>query len=227
MAEEEYSDIPYLTEGYLGKQGKFDSYELKCVSHPEPVIRLDTNKCEIVIGMAEPTRFTSKFKRMEPIQEMNNCVFTQNMGSEIHFNIAVSQTGFYKFEIYALPSGVAGPKFIDVFNYLIHVKNVDAYVEPYPKQYPMWKQEGCFVFEPMMIQKGCKYPVSFAYYIPHAVDVQVKAGEDWHKLEKEGKDIYKGYIDFSGTDYPSGTKIKLNVKFGRSNKYDILLEYTI
>ncbi|KAH3855605.1 uncharacterized protein LOC127873536 [Dreissena polymorpha] len=219
-------DIPYLTEGYLGAQAKFESYGLTNVTHKEPVIRLNTNKVEIVIGMTEKTRFTTKFKRMDPIQEMNNCVFTQNMGSEIHFNIAVSQTGFYKFEIYALPNSQAGPNFINVYNYLVNIKNVDAYVEPYPKQYPLWKQEGCFVFEPMMIQKGCNYPVSFRYYIPHAVDVQIKAGEDWHKMDKREGDIYEGYIDFEKTPYPPGTKVKLNVKF-RSNKYDILLEYTL
>ncbi|XP_052770692.1 uncharacterized protein LOC128210391 [Mya arenaria] len=227
MAEEELSDIPYLTEGYLGQQAKFESYGLTCVSHPDPVIRLDTNKVEIVIGMAEKTRFTTKFKRMEPIKEMNECVFTQNMESEVHYNIAVSQPGFYKFEIYALPSGEAGPKFINVFNYLIHVRAVNAYVEPYPKQYPLWKQEGCFVYEPMMIQKGCNYGVAFRYYVPRAVDVQVKAGEDWHKLEKAEQNIYEGYIDFAKHNYPPGTKVKLNVKFGRSNKYDILLEYTL
>ncbi|KAL4231263.1 hypothetical protein ACF0H5_008843 [Mactra antiquata] len=220
-------DIPYLTEGYLGEQAKFRPYELVTVSHQDPVIRLDTNKVEIVIGMTQPTRFTTKFKRMDPIKEMNSCVFAQNMGDSMHFNIAVSQTGFYKFEIYALPSGEAGPNFINVFNYLLHVKFVDAYVEPYPKQYPAWKQNGCFVFEPMMLQKSVGYGVMFRYFIPNAVDVQVKAGEDWYKLEKIQNNIYETYVDFATTNYPPGTKVKLNVKFGRNNKYDILLEYTI
>lgn len=220
-------DLPRLTEGYLGPQAKFTPYGLTTVSHADPVIRLDTNKVEIVIGMLEPTRFTTKFKRMEPIQEMNSCVFAQNMGEAMHFNIAVSQTGFYKFEIYALPNSEAGPHFINVYNYLIHVKFVDAYVEPYPKQYPLWKQEGCFVFEPMMLQKGVNYGVKFRYYIPRASDVQIKAGEEWLKLEKTEKDIYEGYVDFSKTNFAPGTKVKLNVKSGRSNKYDILLEYTI
>ncbi|XP_060595757.1 uncharacterized protein LOC132749861 [Ruditapes philippinarum] len=220
-------DIPYLTEGYLGEQAKFAQYGLTTVSHHEPVIRLDTNKVDIVIGYSEKTRFTTKFKRMDPIQEMNNCVFMQNLGDSMHYSIAVSQPGFYKFEIYALPGSQAGPHFINVFNYLIHVKFVDAYVEPFPKQYPLWKQEGCFVFEPMMIQKGCNYGVKFRYHIPKAVDVQIKAGDDWHKLEKVEADTYEGYIDFSKVNLPPGSKVKLNVKFGRNNKYDILLEYTI
>ena len=223
MAEEE---IPYLTDGYLGAQAKFEPYGLSTLTHEDPVVRLGTNKVKLVIGMTEKTRFTTKFKRMNPIQEMNNCVLTQNMGCEMHFNIAVSQPGFYKFEIYALPTGQAGPNFINVFNYLVHVKNVDTYVEPFPKQYPMWKQEGCFVYEPMMLQKGVNYGVAFKYYIPHAIDVQVKAGDDWFKLDKTDEHVYEGFVDFGANNYPDGTKVKLNVK-SRSNKYDILLEYTI
>lgn len=220
-------DIPYLTEGYLGEQAKFTQYGLTTLSHPDPVIRLDTNIVNIAIGYTEKTRFTTKFKRMDPIKEMNNCVFMQNRGDSMHYSIAVSQPGFYKFEIYALPSSQAGPHFINVFNYLIHVKFVDAYVEPFPKQYPLWKQEGCFVYEPMMIQKGCNYGVKFRYHVPKAVDVQIKAGEDWHKLDQVEADTYEGYIDFSKVNLPPGSKVKLNVKFGRTNKYDILLEYTV
>ena len=220
-------DIPHLTEGYLGAQAKFVPYGLQTLTHPDPVLRLTTNKVHIAIGIREKTRFTIKFKRMNPIQEMNNCVLMQNTGTEWHFDIAVSQTGFYKFELYALPSSEAGPHFINVFNYLLDVRNVDAYVEPFPKQYPAWKQEGCYVFDPKMLQKGTNYPVTFRYYIPKAVDVQVKTGDDWHPLEQVEPDIYEGYIDFSKESCPPGTKVKLMVKSGRSNKYDILLEYTI
>jgi len=222
MAEE----LPYLTEGYLGMQAKFEPYGLSTVSHPDPVIPLNTNKVHVVIGMKETTRFTTKFKRMEPIQEMNQCVLTQMMGDEMHYYIAVPQTGFYKFEIYALPKGQAGPHFINVFNYLINVRTVDTYVEPFPKQYPVWKKEGCYVFEPMMIQKGCNYAVKFKYFIPRAFDVQIKVGDDWHKMERVESNIFEGIVDFSA-GYPSGTPVRLNVKFGQSNKYDILMEYTI
>lgn len=227
MADGCDDDIPYLTEGYLGEQAKFQPYGLTRITHENPVIRLDTNKVEIIIGMSVPTKIVTKFKRMDPIKEMNNCVFTQIKEGAMHFNIAVAQTGFYKFEIYALPKGEAGVNLINVFNYLLHVKFVDQYVEPYPKQYPLWKQQGCYVDEPMMLQKSCGYGVNFRYFIPNAMDVQIKAGDDWHKLEPIGSNMYEAYVDFGKTDYPPGTKVKLNVKFGRNNKYDILLEYTI
>ena len=220
--------LPNLTEGYLGPQAKFETYGLTAASHQDPVIYMDTNKVTIVIGNRGKCRFTSKFKRMDPIKEMNNCVFTQNMGDEFHFSIAVTQTGFYKFEIYALPKEEAGPQFIGVFNYLLVVQNVDTNVESFPKQYPAWKQEGCLVFEPMTLQKGVNTMVKFRYFIPKAANVQIKAGDDWNELEKVEPDIYEGYVDFS-QGYPEGTKVKLNVKFGgRSvSKYDVLLEYTL
>jgi hypothetical protein len=54
-------DFPFkVTDGYLGPQAKFFPYGLACLSHPEPVLILDTNKLEIVIGTSEKTRFTTK-----------------------------------------------------------------------------------------------------------------------------------------------------------------------
>ncbi|CAG2219659.1 unnamed protein product [Mytilus edulis] len=226
MAEE--IEFPFkVTDGYLGPQAKFFPYGLACLSHPEPVLILDTNKLEIVIGTSEKTRFTTKFLQVEPKKECSQYVFTQNQGSEYHFTIAVPHTGWYKFQIFALPSSEAGPNMINVFNYILHVQQADHYVESFPKQYPLWKQEGCFVYEPHMILKGVReVGVKFRYFIPKAADVQIKVGDDWNPMEKVEPDIYEAFLDFS-KGYPAGTKVKLNVKFGRSSKYDILLEYTI
>ncbi|KAK3603018.1 hypothetical protein CHS0354_037765 [Potamilus streckersoni] len=219
-------ELPYLTEGYLGPQSKFEPYGMYCISHPDPVIHSNTNKLEIVIGINDKVKFLVKFKQMEPKREINQCVFSQMMGDKLHFSIAVSEVGFYKFEIYALPSDEAGPNMINVYNYLLNIKTIDTYVEPYPKQYPLWKQEGCFVFEPIMLPKGINYPVRFKYFIPHAIDVQIKVGEDWNQLQQSEPGIYDGFVDFT-RGYQPGTKVRLNVKSGRSNKYDILLEYTL
>lgn len=220
-------EFPFkVTEGYLGPQAKFFPYGLTTLSHAEPVINSDSNQVEIVIGTSEKTRFTTKLLQQDPKKECNEHVFTQNQGQEYHFTIAVPRTGYYKFQIYALPNSEAGPNMINVYNYILNIKQLDHYVEAFPKQYPIWKQEGCFLFEPLMLLKGIKEPVKFKYYIPKAVDVQIKAHEDWNPLEQVEPNIYEGVVDFS-KGYPSGAKVKLNVKFGRSHKYDILLEYTI
>ncbi|KAK3094356.1 hypothetical protein FSP39_000748 [Pinctada imbricata] len=225
MAEQ--VQLPRLTDGYLGPQAKFYPYGLTTMSHSEPVIHSDTNQVEIVIGMSEKTRFTVKLLSVEPKFECNQHVLTQVQGNEYHFTIAVPKPGFYKFQIYALPNSEAGPNMINVYNYLLNVQQVDRYVENFPKQYPLWKQEGCYLFEPIMLLKNTREPsIKFKYYVPKAVDVQVKVHEDWNQLEQTEPNIYEGYIDFS-KGYPAGAKVKLNVKFGRSHKYDTLLEYTI
>lgn len=223
----EYDDLPRLTDGYLGPQAKFFPYGLSCLSHPEPVIRSESNRVVISIGTSEKTRFTSKLLGVDPKGECNQFVFTQVRGSEYHFIIAVPRTGFFKFQLYALPSGEAGPNMINVYNYIVDIKKIDNYVEGFPKQYPLWKQEGCYLFEPIMIMKGLtEASMKFKYYIPHAVDVQIKVGEDWNQLEETEKGIYEGLVDFS-SGYPKGTKVKLNVKSGKTHKYDVMLEYTI
>ena len=222
-------ELPRLTEGYLGPQAKFFPYGLTLKSHAEPVIHSDTNQVEIIIGTMEKTRFTVKLLSVEPKFECNQHVLTQVQGMDYHFTIAVPKPGFYKFQIYALPNSEAGPNMINVYNYLLNVQQVDRYVENFPKQYPLWKQEACFLYEPLMLLKNIREPsVKFRYFVPKAVDVQVKVGDDWNPLEEaEPKScIYEGFIDFS-KGYPAGSKVKLNVKFGRSHKYDTLLEYTI
>lgn len=220
-------ELPRLTEGYLGPQAKFYSYGLTTLSHPEPVIHSDTNQVEIVIGTTEKTRFTTKLLGVDPKGECNQFVLTQVQGSEFHFTIAVPRTGFFKFQIYALPNSEAGPNMINVYNYLLNIQKVDRYVEAFPKQYPLWKQEGCFLYEPLMLMKGIKEPsVKFRMLVPKAVDVQLKVHEDWIKMDKVEPDIYEAYVDFSA-GYPAGAKVKLNVKSGRSHKFDTLLEYTI
>lgn len=223
MAEVE---LPRLTEGYLGPQAKFFPYGLTNLSHPEAVIHSNTNRVEIVIGTSEKMRFMTKLLGVDPKGECNQFVFTQMQGDEFHFTIAVPRTGFFKFQIYGLPNNEAGPNMINVYNYLLNIQKVDTYVEAFPKQYPMWKQEGCYLFEPIMIPKATRDSIKFRYFIPRAVNVQIKVGEDWNELVQGEPGIYEGVVEF-GQGYPSGTKVKLNVKSGRSHKYDVFLEYTI
>lgn len=222
------AEMPRISDGYLGPQAKFHPYGLQTLSHPDAQIDSDSNKIIIVIGMPKKARFTSKLLSCNPKGECNERVFTQmpEGGQEVQFLLALPHVGYYKFQIYCLPSDEAGPNMINVYNYLINVKQIDNFVEPFPKQYPIWKQEGCYIYEPFMLMSGINTQVKFKFYIPRAVDVQVKVADDWKQLDKIDTNVYEGIVDFS-PGYPSGTKARLNVKFGRSSKYDILLEYTI
>lgn len=217
--------LPKLTEGYLGKQAKFDEYGLINVTHADPVIYMadDQPQVEIIIGTSTPTRVTTKMLSYERKQECNDFALVRCLGSNYCFLIRPPLAGFYKFQIYALPQGEAGPNMIGVFNYVIYCPKAHN-VNALPKQYPMWK-DGCYLTEPMDIPKGFRSDVKFKLNIPNARDVQVKVGEDWNQLTQTSPGEFEGVVDLNH-DYPVGTKAKVNVKFG-GNKFNTLLEYTI
>lgn len=221
--------LPKLTDGYLGKQSKFDEYKLTNLSHSEPVIYMaeDQSEVEIIIGTAEdkPTRITTKLLSYERKKECNDFALVRCLGPSYCFLIRPPTPGFYKFQIYALPNDEAGPNFIGVFNYIIHCPHVPDDVMALPKQYPMWK-DGCYLTEPLGIPKGFRGgSMQFKLNIPKARDVQIKVDEDWNPLPMVEPGIFEGPVDFS-KNYPVGTKAKVNVKF-QGNKYNTLLEYTI
>lgn len=219
--------LPKLTEGYLGKQDRFDEYGLTTITHPDPVIFLteDQPEVEIIVGTSERTRMMCKLLSHERKQECNDYVLVRCLGPSYSWLVRPPTPGFYKLHLYALPSGVAGPKFIGVFNYVIYCPKAPDARSPLPKQYPMWKDTGCYLTEPLFIPSGHRGPVLFKLNIPAATVVQVKVEEDWLEVPMTEPGIFEGVVDLS-KPYPVGTKAKVNVKF-QGAKYNTLLEYTI
>ena len=164
---------PKISDGYLGKQAKFDEFGLSTITHPEPAIELNTNEIEIHIGYSQPTRFTTKLLLCGAGGKDNpESVMVNNLQGRMCYTITVPQVGYYKFQIYALPLTEAGPNMVGVFNYLLLVKDVDEEIRPYPKQYPPWKN-GCYMWEPRGIPRGCRAPgVPFKMHIPNAIQVR-------------------------------------------------------
>lgn len=224
MAMQEDIELPYLTDGYLGKQMKFDSYGLITVSHPDPFIKMDSDRVEIIIGTSEKIRMTTKMISMGTKKECNEYSLVRIQGPNFCFLLRPPVQGFYKFQIYALPSGEAGPQMQGVINYVVYCPGLAADVQPFPKQYPQWK-DGCYLFEPYSIPKGTREPVGFKVYVPKAKDVQVKVGNDWNPLEQTEPGTFEGTVDLS-TNYPPNTLVKLNVKY-MGNNYNTLLEYKL
>ncbi len=225
MASQGDIELPYLTEGYLGKQMKFDSYGLLTLTHEDPFIKMDTDRVEIVIGTTEKTRMTTKMISMGTKKECNEYSLVRLDGANFRFLLRPPVEGFYKFQIYALPSGEAGPQMQGVINYVLFCPGLAADVQPFPKQYPLWK-DGCFLYEPLSLPRGITDTgVQFKVYIPKAKDVQMKVGNDWNPLAMTEPGMYEGCVDFS-KGYPRDTLAKLNVKQA-GNNYNTLLEYKI
>lgn len=78
---------------------------------------------EIIIGTTTETRVTSKLLSHERKQDVSDFALVRCLGPSYCFLIRPPAPGFYKFQIYALPSGEAGPNMIGVYNYLIHCPN--------------------------------------------------------------------------------------------------------
>jgi hypothetical protein len=45
--------LPKLTDGYLGKQIKFDDYGLTTISHPDPVIYLSEDNPQVSLELTQ------------------------------------------------------------------------------------------------------------------------------------------------------------------------------
>ncbi|CAE1176328.1 unnamed protein product [Acanthosepion pharaonis] len=82
-------------------------------------------------------------------------------------------------------------------------------MRPYPKQYPPWKN-GCYMWEPRGIPHGCRAPgVPFKMHIPNAIQVMVRAGNEWTELENVEEHVFQGLVDFSKPDMANGGVTKL------------------
>lgn len=219
---------PKISDGYLGKQAKFDEFGISTISHPEPAMELDTNEIEIHIGYSQPTRFTTKLMLCGTGgKDLGDCVMVNNLQGRMCYTITVPQVGYYKFQIYALPLTEAGPNMVGVFNYLLLVKEVNEEMRPYPKQYPPWKN-GCYMWEPRGIPHGCRAPgVPFKMHIPNAVQVMVRAGNEWTELENVEEHVFQGLVDFSKPDMANGGKVHINVKTIGQSQFITYLEYTV
>lgn len=219
---------PKISDGYLGKQAKFDEFGLSTITHPEPAIELDTNEIEIHIGYSQPTRFTTKLLLCGTGgKDLADCVMVNNLQGRMCYTITVPQIGYYKFQIYALPLTEAGPNMVGVFNYVLLVKEVNEEMRPYPKQYPPWKN-GCYMWEPRGIPHGCRAPgVPFKMHIPNAVQVMVRAGDEWTELENVEENVFQGLVDFSKPDMANGGKVHVNVKTIGQSVFITYLEYTV
>lgn len=218
-------EFPKISDGYLGPQAKFGLYGLSTISHPEPLLELDTNFIEIEIGTTASTRFTTKLLNCTTKKDNNDYVLVQRRSDRMIFVLILPEIAYYKFQIYALPSNEAGHQMVGVFNYVLHPTQILREVVPFPKQYPQWR-EGGFLYEPLGLPKGFRGAgVRFKYFVPNASEVMIKVGEDWNPLTKYDNDIWEGVADIT-KNYARDTKVKLNVKYGGKN-FNTLIEYTI
>ncbi|XP_071089876.1 uncharacterized protein [Haliotis cracherodii] len=217
---------PNLPKGYLGPQQKFQPYCLSTLSHNNPEIELEDNELVIKIKAGQPTKVTANLINITTQAQYKDCIFHQTDDETISFTISVPETGFYKFQIYALPASEDSKTLYGVYNYLISCPCASKPVRAFPKQYASWKQ-GCYLFEPLYIGNDNLADVNFKVRIPGAMDVALTVEGQWIHLAQTEPAIWEGNLsiaDYRGRD----VKLALNANFGGdSSKFSTLLDYRL
>lgn len=218
--------LPKLPSGFLGAQPKFSEFGMNTLSHHDPVIHLEKNNVHIQFAVAQPMRVTANLIDAESEKDFPDFVFTQTQESVVTFVVNLPAVGFYKLQLYALPSRDESQQLPGVYNYLINCKKITEKAYPYPKQYAQWK-EGCYMETPLTLHQGCGDDVLFRVIVPKASAVAVVAGDEWTHLSSPEKYMWEGRVKLGGL-YGRGVKVTLNANYGGDpTSYATLMEYNI
>ena len=218
---------PDVPDGYLGSQPKFSELGLSAMSHIEPEIFLNDNQVEIKLKCNKgPVKVTHQLICCRTDKELSEYVFTQTLHGVVTFIVNLPESGFYKFQIFALPVDDDSKSLPNVYNYLINCNRALLPVFPFPKQYAQWK-DGCFLHEPLCLHKDSKLTnIKWKVNIPNAKAVAVVVDGDWHHFEKKGNH-WEGCFSldqYRGKD----KKVTVNANVGPDEtKFATYLEYTI
>ncbi|KAL4231924.1 hypothetical protein ACF0H5_009500 [Mactra antiquata] len=215
---------PELPFGYLGAQPKFAELGLSEFSHTENEITANDNQLEIKIKCKDALKVTHQLIDCRTDKEVSEFVFTQTLHGVITFIIHLPESGYYKFQVFALAANDDSKSLPNVFNYLINCVRALHPVFPFPKQYAQWK-DGCFLHEPLVLHKeGPLKNVFWKLIIPGAIAVAVVCDGEWFQLDKKGNHFEgNSNLDPFRAKNP---KITLNACFGPDeSKFSTMLEY--
>ncbi|XP_052102018.1 uncharacterized protein LOC127735761 isoform X1 [Mytilus californianus] len=220
---------PEIPEGYLGPQEKWNELGLKSMTHPNPEIIARDNHLKIEIGSSMThIKFTYQLIHCISEKEYSEYVFAQMKEGIIHVLVHMPETGYYKLQLYALPSADESKSLPNVFNYLIRCTTAAQTVHPFPKHYAQWK-DGCFLHEPLVLHSNSNLTnINWRVNVPHANGVAVVVDEEWFHFENRGGPVW--VAKFSLDKYRgSNSKVKLSANFqgDEESKFSTMLEFTI
>ncbi|XP_041357772.1 uncharacterized protein LOC121374731 [Gigantopelta aegis] len=219
---------PQIEDYYLGAQENFRDYGLSCDSHKKEEFSVPENECEIRLKSTKDVKITTQLLDCrDESKNLADYVFTQRKGDTIFFIINFPESGYYKFQIFALLASDESKSLPNVYNYLIKVDRALKAVHAFPKQYAQWK-DGCYLYEPIVLNSSSRlHKVNFKVHIPKAKAAAIVVdGKDWHHLELKGEN-FEGSVALDHCRN-KGVKVTLNANYGgESTTYPTLLEYKI
>lgn len=219
---------PEIQEGYLGEQPKFGELQLEVVSHPQAEFSLaQDNEVEIKIRSPTPIKSTTNLIQARTEKEFPEYVFTQTQGNTVTFVISFPEHGWYKFQIFALPTSDESKSLPNVFNYLIDVRRALKAVYPFPKQYAPWR-DGCYLHCPLVLNSSSRLAnVTFRAQVPRAKQLAIVAAGEWFPLKKGAGEVWEGNASLD-KHRSKNVKVTLNACFGEDDsKFATLLEWVV
>ncbi|KAJ8317703.1 hypothetical protein KUTeg_005607 [Tegillarca granosa] len=217
--------LPKLPSGFLGPQPMLVKYGVTALSHPDPVIHLETNTVEIQFKTSQGMRFTTNMTMLDGQRDCSEYVFIQSEDLGVRIVITLPKIGFYALCVHGNPFEDNSQQIPGLYNYLINCNKMEVDAVPYPKQYGFWK-EGCYMLEPMAICPALdNFQVPFQVKVPKATTVAVVVNKDWSPLILNDFGIWEGKIDIDTSQ--NSTKIVLVACYGEDDRFSTLLEYNI
>ncbi|XP_041357158.1 uncharacterized protein LOC121374227 [Gigantopelta aegis] len=218
---------PRVEDHYLGALENFSRFGLSTDSHKQQKFSIPDNECEIRLKSTKDVKITMQLIDChDQSKNLSDYVFTQRKDNTIFFIINFPRSGYFQFEIYALPASDTSKTLLNVFNYLIKVDRATKAARAFPKLFAEWKND-CYLYEPIVLDSSCPlHNVNFKVHIPHAREaVVVVDGIHWNHLQLRG-DNFEGTVALDRFRN-KGVKVTLNANYGASNTYVTLLEYRI
>lgn len=220
------NERPEVPMGYLGQQPKFGELSMRTLSHENPEFAVDNNEVEVQFKTPKPVKVTVNLINTKDDKDHADHVFTQTKDGVLSFVIIFPESGYFKFQIFALEASDESKSLPNCFNYLIHVKNAQKAVHTFPKQYAQWK-DGCYLYSPLVLNaKTSLAKIDFKVFVPNAKAVAVVCDGEWFHLTKAG-DNWECKCDLH-KHRGKNVKVTLNANYGGDeSKYATLLEYVI
>ena len=222
------SDKPFLPPGYLGAQQKFAQLGLSTMSHNNPEITTEENDLEIKLQTTQPLKVTSNLINAKTNETTKEHIFQQLDNNVVSFHITLPDKGYFRFQIFALPTTDDNKQLPGVFNYLIFCHRFTKPCHPFPKQYAPWLAGG-FLYEPLYLTRDTDLSrVHFKVKVPQAESVAVTLEGDWQHLQRSNHDIWQGNVSLERAKANLNAKVSLNANYGGDqSKYAVLLDYTL
>ncbi|KAL3320048.1 hypothetical protein Ciccas_001266 [Cichlidogyrus casuarinus] len=196
--------LPSMPPGYLGETPLFRQFGLQ-TSTGELCVQIAYAREHRVRLMAQLIHASN-----DTAEECPRQVLQQSRDNQVYFVVRFPHAGYFKLQIYGLPTSERADTLPSVYTYLLEAatgyRSRNGQMMPFPQQYAQWKDDG-YLNAPL---DGILYPatkakmtvipqgphpdeVMFSVLIPSAVSVAVVVDEDWTHLTRN-RDVWEAKV---------------------------------